>query len=352
MDVVRTNVEKVGGTVDIETRRGQGTSIKIKIPLTLAIIPALIVGCGAARYAIPQATVLEIVRLGGEHDKPQIEDIQGAPVFRRRGRLLPLAFLRRELDLRDGYAEARDSGVIVVLEADDRSFGLVVDEILDTDEIVVKPIWKRLKSLSCYAGATVMGDGKVALVLDSIGLARKVGVVSEIRQRAVAHAAPAEAGEREEELVVLCRLGTEGHLAIPLSCVTRLEDLPRSRIERVGGANVAQYRGEILPLVEASRVLEERRKHPRHSGDARSSAQAGSAQVVVFAHKGRRLGLIVDAILDVVGVRIALQRQACRAGILGSMVVRDRVTEFLDVDYVIRAAAPSAISESVALGDA
>ena len=182
MDVVRTNIEKIGGTVDIESQPGQGTTVKIKIPLTLAIIPALIVTSGGDRYAIPQVSLLELVRLEGEQARNGIERIHGAPVYRLRGQAAAARLSRRELglDSRRQLAARRRAmrSNIVVLQADDRQFGLVVDAINDTEEIVVKPLSQQLKGIPVFAGATIMGDGKVALILDVLGLAQRASVVS------------------------------------------------------------------------------------------------------------------------------------------------------------------------------
>ena len=191
MDVVKTNIEKIGGSVDVVSDHHQGTSLRIKIPLTLAIIPALVVTSGQERFAIPQVSLLELVRLEGEQTRKGIEVLYGAPVYRLRGQLLPLAYLNRELKLETSGGEsettAQEDAIIniVVLHADGRQFGLVVDEINDTEEIVVKPLGKQLKGLTCFAGATIMGDGKVALILDVLGLAQRANVVSEVRDRAM-----------------------------------------------------------------------------------------------------------------------------------------------------------------------
>ena len=169
MDVVKTNVEKIGGTLDIQSVYGQGTTLRIKIPLTLAIVPALMVSCGEDRYAIPQKNLVELVRLEGERVQREIEHIQDVPVYRLRGELLPLLYLDEQLQLRptrSGAEVGRDSVVnIVVLNADDRQFGLVVDQINDTEEIVVKPLGPHLKEISAFAGVTIMGDGTVALMI-------------------------------------------------------------------------------------------------------------------------------------------------------------------------------------------
>ncbi len=181
MDVVKTNIEKIGGSVDVNSESGRGTTIRIKIPLTLAIIPALVVSTGDERFAIPQVSLLELVRLEAEQARTAIEHVCDAPVYRLRGELLPLVYLDRALDVKSAAA-ARSTVNIVVLQADGRPFGLVVERVSDTAEIVVKPLGKQLKNLSCFAGATIMGDGHVALILDVLGLAQASGVISEVRE--------------------------------------------------------------------------------------------------------------------------------------------------------------------------
>ncbi|HVN27803.1 MAG TPA: chemotaxis protein CheA, partial [Candidatus Binataceae bacterium] len=180
MDVVKTNIEKIGGTVDISSSRGQGTRLRIKIPLTLAIIPALIVTCAGDRYAIPQISLIELVRLEADEKAHKIEFIHGAPVYRLRGNLLPLVYLHEVLKLADGATpekiEAASAAHIVVLQVADQQFGLVVDQVSDTEEIVVKPLGKQFKGVSAFAGATIMGDGRVALIVDVPGVAQLSGV--------------------------------------------------------------------------------------------------------------------------------------------------------------------------------
>ncbi|MFI5459910.1 MAG: chemotaxis protein CheA [Isosphaerales bacterium] len=348
MDVVRTNVERIGGTVDIESRPARGTTIKMKIPLTLAIIPALTITVGGDRYAIPQVSLLELVRLEGEQALRGIEQIHGAPVYRLRGNLLPLVYLSRQLQVESVRAE---EGVIniVVLQADDRQFGLVVDAIHDTEEIVVKPLQKQLKGISAFSGATIMGDGKVALILDVLGLAQKAHVISGARERALsekAASAPEPAGDRQTVLLVVTRDG--GRMAIPLSLVARLEEFPRSALERAGTQNVVQYRDEILPLIDVSRVMRRRRRdssngravarrkaaHPRKAGDDET------VQVVVYSGEGRRVGLVVGHILDIVEETLVSRSRSSRPGVLFTAVVQGRVTEFLDIKGIIRSAEP------------
>lgn len=348
MDVVRTNIEKIGGTVDIESTEGQGTTIRTKIPLTLAIIPALIIVSGDQRYAIPQVSLLELVRLDPEQALRGIERIQGAPVYRLRGALLPLVFLDEQLQLEVTRSAAQDLN-IVVLQADDRPFGLVVDAIRDTEEIVVKPLQKQLKGISVFAGAAIMGDGRVALVLDVLGLAQRSNVVSGAKSRTLCEqetSALQSASEGESLLFFEPREG--GQMAIPLSLVARLEEFPRAMLENLGTRQVVQYRGEILPLVDVSEELEHLRRGGLRTAVERSSAgwnmsdqaaldlSANTIPVVVCADAHQRVGLMVGKILDIVHDQISARSRANRPGVLFTAVVQEKVTEFVDVAALVR----------------
>ena len=334
MDVVKTNVEKIGGSVEIHSAPGCGTALKIRIPLTLAIVPALIVTDDGERYAIPQVSLLELVRLEGAATRTVIETIQGAPVYRLRGNLLPLVYLREALGGARPTHEAHEDTVvnIVVLQADDRQFGLVVDGVNDTEEIVVKPLGKEIKGVSVFAGATIMGDGRVALILDVLGLAQRGGVVTGVRDRAHNETATQTLSEGENrQALLLFQVDDTSRLALPLSMVARLEEFPRDRVERAGRRDVVQYRGEILPLIDLCAVL---------GGDARDDA-AGPLQVVVYAEQGRSVGLVVRRILDIVEEAPALKHRATAHGLLGSTTIQGRVTDLLDVHGVIRAVDPT-----------
>ncbi len=370
MDVVKTNIEKIGGTVDIQSRPGNGTTLKIKIPLTLAIIPALVVTSGGDRYAIPQVSLLELVRLEGEQARKGIEMIHGAPVYRLRGKLLPLAYLNEQLfvgknnDARveslsgqmavlltnhEQHTAAGSALNIVVLQADDRQFGLVVDEINDTEEIVVKPLGKQLKGIATFAGATIMGDGQVALILDVLGLAQRANVVSEVRDRSVGeNTAQTEAHHDESESLLLLRGPDNGQMALPLSLVARLEEFTRSSLERAEGRDVVQYRGQILPLIHLSSALPERREKSRSCDPSEPEAENEKIQVVVYSDQGRSVGLVVDRILDIAQEKIKPQKRAGREGTLGSMVVQGRITELLDVKGIIQSADASFFAEPAA----
>jgi two-component system chemotaxis sensor kinase CheA len=355
MDVVRTNVEKIGGTVEIDSRLGRGTTVKMKIPLTLAIIPALTITSGGDRYAIPQVSLLELVRLEGEHARTGIELIHDVPVYRLRGNLLPLVYLDRLLQVENRTrAVEKDAIHIVVLQADDRQFGLVVDAIHDTEEIVVKPLQKQIKGISAFAGATFMGDGKVALILDVLNLAQRANVVSAVRERALSEKSTAAAEPTaDRQTVLLCGTDNGGRLAIPLAHVDRLEEFPRSAIERVGTQEVVQYRGEILPLLNVARVLRQRDRlqHNGRPRTPRTVARAGRAkgetiQVVVHAGKGERVGLVVGRILDIAEETIESRSRGSRPGVSFTAVIQGRVTEFLDVEAIVRSAAPDLSGET------
>jgi two-component system chemotaxis sensor kinase CheA len=347
MDVVKTNVEKIGGTVDVQSTLGRGTTVRVKIPLTLAIIPALVVTCGGDRYAIPQVSLLELVRLEPEEVAKGIEMVQGAPVHRLRGRLLPLVYLSRVLELAgvaDVRPQAGNAVNIVVLQVEGRPFGLVVDEINDTEEIVVKPLGKQLKGVNTFAGATIMGDGKVALILDALGLAQKASVISELQDRAMAVKEPSS-GEKNagnRQTLLLFQTGKNGRMAVPLSLVARLEEFASSKVESTGEQQVVQYRGQIMPLIRISDAVE---LPENEHGETAADAQA-PLQVVVYAEQGRSVGLVVERILDIVEEDVVLDRMAERAGILGTAVVQQRVTDMLDVKGVVQTAYPGFFREA------
>jgi two-component system chemotaxis sensor kinase CheA len=348
MDVVRTNIERIGGTIDLHGKRGIGTTIKIKIPLTLAIVPALIVASGRNRYAIPQASLVELVRLEGNEASNGIEMLYGVPVYRLRGKLLTLVHLAEALqdtsppegpDTNEPVEGAIPEVNIIVLQADDRQFGLVVDAVHDTEEIVVKSLGKHLKCAPVFAGATIMGDGRVALILDILGFAKHTRVLAEGHERARMETAVAQlAQDSDRHTMLVFASPDDGRMAIPLSRVARLEEFPRNIVERVGREKLVQYRGEIMPVVELTSLLIERRVAPRVNT---SSLERGIIQVVVFAHNGGHVGLIVDQILDIVEDTLASPRPPGRPSILGTVVIAGRVTELLDVEAVLRRAMPA-----------
>jgi two-component system chemotaxis sensor kinase CheA len=339
MDVVKTNVEKIGGTVELQSILGKGTTVRVKIPLTLAIIPALIVICGSDRYAIAQVSLLELVRLEDTKAATGIELVHGAPVHRLRGRLLPVIYLRRELRIgsSDGPKNEDDAINIVVLQADGRQFGLVVDAINETEEIVVKPLRKQLKSIKTFAGASIMGDGRVALILDVVGLAQRAGVVSEIKEHADAAKAEIAESAAQKRSYLLFSGPDDAHMAVPLDTLARLEELPASQVEKTGTRWVAQYRGQILPLINLAYALQERRTR-RRSKEFEAAVKVERYQVLVCNHEGHRAGLVVERIVDIVEDSAEVQYPASREGVLYSAVIQGRVTEMIDVPAILQTA--------------
>ncbi len=352
MDVVKTNVERIGGSADVQSTAGQGTTVRVKIPLTLAIIPALVVTCGGDRYAIPQVSLLELVRLEGEKVSKGIELVHGAPVYRLRGRLLPLVYLNRELGVSGDANLASDGAVnIVVLQADERQFGLVVDQINDTEEIVVKPLRKQLKTIKTFAGSSIMGDGKVALILDVLGLAQRASVVTENRERTLTDkVTDAGAAVGEKHTFLLFSGPGDSRMAIPLSMLARLEEFPVAQVEMSGSQWVTQYRGQILPLIRLSVVMEERRARLR-ALQVPPAADAGPIQVLVLNHEGRSFGLVVEQIVDIVEDRADVKSAATRPSVLYSVVIGDRVTELLDITAIL-ASADAAVARAIPMGRA
>ncbi len=332
MDVVKTNIEKIGGTVDLVSRPGLGTTVRVRIPLTLAIIPGLLVTSSGERFVVPQASLIELLRFDGSDGGRQIEWIHGAPVCRRRSQLLPLVFLNEALKLKEPGCH-RDCEVfnVIVLQADDRQFGLVVDSINDTQEIVVKPLGKQLKNVSCYAGATIMGDGKIALILDVAGLAQCCAVSTDaIAQQSAESFESANESEDRKQTLLLFRAGAYERLAVPLSLVARLEEIPQSQIEKAAGKSVIQYRGEILSLIPLSEHL--------GSYAASDVSTPDPVQVIVFSDSDRRIGLVVDQIVDIVEDTVSTTRPSNHPGLLGSAVVAQQITDFLDLQAVIQSA--------------
>ncbi|WP_030176820.1 chemotaxis protein CheW [Spirillospora albida] len=330
MDVVKTNIEQIGGAVDVDSAVGKGTTWRLTIPLTLAIIQALTVECGEETYAIPQVGVDELVFVDGQSG--QIEHVSGAPVYRLRGKLLPLVRLDETLGL---PARNSDRDVyIAVLQADGRRFGLVVDRVLNTEEIVVKPLTGRLKDVGVYAGATILGDGKVALILDIPSLARRSHLAAEAVERAEMDQVETRAAEGRIERLLIAGMG-DRRVAIPLDMVTRLEEFAVDRIERVGAREVVQYRSQILPVIRLASLL----------GVYDTEPDGDTVPAVVYTERGRSVALVVQQIVDIVEDHIEARSDLDDDGLTGSAVIQQRVTELLDVRRAILAADPRFYAE-------
>jgi two-component system chemotaxis sensor kinase CheA len=344
MDVVKTNIERIGGTIDLESAVGFGTTVRLKIPLTLAIIPALVVSAAKERFAIPQVKVVELVRL--EKDKKGyggIELLQGCPVYRLRGDLLPLVELSKILQLNpDSPDEIINKHInnIVVLQSDSGLFGLIVDEIVDSADIVVKPVAQNLKGLKAYSGATIMGDGSVVLILDVPGLAvlavlAALGSGNQDQDKAKRALSSGTTLSDVAEYLVM-DLGVSGHYAMPLCLVNRLEEFSTGDIELTGEQRVIKYRDTLLPLIPLAKqlALPGANKLEYKSGDRLS--------VVVISKMNRLFGFEVKGIVDVLQIDSNIDSDLSdRPGILGSVIAGRDIIVVLDAlgiidDFVFR----------------
>jgi two-component system chemotaxis sensor kinase CheA len=323
MDVVKANVDSIGGTVDVASRAGLGTTITIKIPLTLAIISALIVVAGADRYAIPQIAVRELVRAKAGDDN-RIEEINGAPVLRLRGRLLPIVSLPGLVACPEREPAARRAdgeGFIVVTQIGERQFGILVDSVFHTEEIVVKPMSSKLRHIHLFSGNTILGDGTVVLIVDPNGVARLVGAAAseEIEEEPRTAAAQVHRGERTTMLVF--RAGSGSLQALPLSLVTRLEEIEAREFQRGGGRTLLHYRGRLVPVT------------PVADTQLRSE---GIQPLVIVSNGDLTVALAVEAIVDIVEEVFELEMAAAEGrGIIGSAMIRGRATDILDLAHYL-----------------
>jgi len=324
MDVVRTRIEAIGGTVDVESTVGVGTVWRLRIPLTLAIMPSLTVECAGDLYALPQVHVVELVALDTQRPDSGIEYVHAAPVYRLRGELLPLVSLAGVLGVDEPGRDGR-SAVIAVVQSDQHRFGMLVDRVLTTEEIVVTPLAARLKSIGVYSGATVLGDGRVALILDVQAIARRaISRESELAARNAQQ--EAVAARTEVEQVLVAGIGGGRRVAMPLASVARLEHVRSEQVELVGGREVVQYRGTILPLARLDRLL------------GTYARESDELLLVVYTRGARSVGLVVEEIVDIVEDEVGRHSTIDDAGLTGSTVLGDKVTELLDVRSAIVAA--------------
>lgn len=333
MDVVKTNIERIGGRAKIESERGRGTTMRLEIPLTLATIPALTVVSGKSVFAIPQAALVEMIGLDTDSAAKYIECIDGTAVFRFRGTVLPLLSLREELHLKDGSSKETNSINLVVVRTEGRQIALQVDTVRSTEEIVIKPLDKRFKTIALYAGAAVLGDGRVALILDIAALARRAGMAT-IQQ---SQQEQLETGQRKEKLTLLLLAGPDGErMAMPLEWVQRLEEFDVTAKEPLAGQFVMQYRGEILPVVELLELLDERRSKQRTEEGLHPAPSAGRISAVVVRSEGRKdVILEVHRILGIAKLEIDKLNPPSRAGVRGTLVVQERVTELLEMKELL-----------------
>lgn len=321
MDVVKTNIEKIGGTVELKSVEGEGTTFNIKIPLTLAIVSALVIECAEERFAIPQISVVELV-LASANSEHKIEDIQGTPVLRLRNRLLPLISLRDTLKI-DQLAPAMsgEETFIVVAQVGTYSFGIIVDRVFDTEEIVVKPVAPVLRHIPIFSGNTILGDGSVIMILDPNGIAMQTGDISLGEQSASLAASSIEEGAEDRVAMLLFRASDETPKAVPLALVARLEEIDLANVEWAGGRPMVQYRGRLMPLVSIDENYEIKKE--------------GRQPVVVFSDQERSMGLLVDAINDIVEDRLSIELASNRDGVLGTSIIAGEATDVIDTGYYL-----------------
>ncbi|MEH2623812.1 two-component system chemotaxis sensor kinase CheA [Bradyrhizobium sp. AZCC 1719] len=320
MDVVRTNIDQIGGTIDIKSVAGEGSSVTIKIPLTLAIVSALIVEAAGDRFAIPQLSVVELVRARANSEH-RIERIKDTAVLRLRNKLLPLMHLKKLLKIDDGSSSDPENGFIVVTQVGSQTFGIVVDGVFHTEEIVVKPMSTKLRHIDMFSGNTILGDGAVIMIIDPNGIAKALGAsgASAHEMADDASAAHAMSGEQLTSLLVF-RAGSSQPKAVPLGLVTRLEEIATDKIELSNGRYMVQYRDQLMPLVQMAGVTVQ---------------TSGSQPILVFADDGRSMGLVVDEIIDIVEERLHIEVAGQQDGILGSAVIKGQATEVIDVGHFL-----------------
>jgi two-component system chemotaxis sensor kinase CheA len=320
MDVVRNNIDQIGGTIDVKSVPGEGSSFTIKIPLTLAIVSALIVESAGERFAIPQIAVVELVRARANSDH-RIERIKDTPVLRLRNKLLPLLHLRKLLNITDGQELDPENGFIVVMQVGSQTFGIVVDGVFHTEEIVVKPMSTKLRHINMFSGNTILGDGAVIMIIDPNGISQSVGnSMSAQSDMMDENAAARVSGSEQLTSLLVFHAGSTQPKAVPLALVTRLEEIAAEKIELSNGRHMVQYRDHLMPLVSMAGVT------------VRSE---GVQPILVFVDDGRSMGLVVDEIVDIVEESLNIEVASAQEGLLGSAVIKGQATEVIDVGYFL-----------------
>lgn len=325
MDVVKSNIEKIGGEVDVESKEGRGTTFRLKIPLTLAIVPALVIESGKETFAIHQKNLVELVMLESQ-DFNKIEHLHGREFFRLRGELIPIVRLNEILKIGERDDEAHFLNIIV-LKAEGKTYGLIVDNILDTQEIVVKPLDRKLKSMSYYAGSTIMGDGRVALIIDAFGFYNQVDSKEADKNNQLNDKSlNGPVTDYETMEVVLFTLGDERTYGIPLSLISRLEELEPGKIEWAGEQAVIRYRGASMPLLNVENILNLKGKSRLELADGQK------LNCIVTQLNNVSFGFVVKDIIDIAFSESTLEVETIdRPGLLGTVYIEEKLITLLDI---------------------
>ena len=331
MDVVKTNIEKLNGLIDIESEPGRGSVFRIKLPLTLAIIPCLFVATGGQRYAIPQVSVVETIRIAAAQVRERIERVGDAEVLLLRGSIIPIIHLTQTLDVTEPDGVPGDLNLVIV-STGILQYGMVVQHLHDSEEIVVKPLGRHVRRLKEYAGATIMGDGRVALILDVSGLAQVSGI-STISGAARAELEQADSSRElpgESHAFLTFFNSSTQQLAVPLELVERIEKIAAHQVETVGGRRVMQYRGQVMPLMEIGDVV-----------SAGFLDEATEVVVIVFAFAGREIGLLANTPVDSIECATEIDRETLvQSGIIGSVIFKSKTVLIVDIAAVVESLHP------------
>jgi len=325
MDVVRSNIERVGGAVELHSVGGQGCLVRVRLPLTLAIVSSLIVRARGELFAFPQASVMQLIRLS-EEQLARFDTLNNALLYRLRDDLIPVVNLADALKLAGDDTDAVST--LVICQAGASRFGIIVNDVEDTQEIVVKPVGRLIRSVGCYAGCTILGDGRVVMIIDPAALAVRTG--TQMASATEKSDSPAVTAPVASDCMLLFGSGAGAVQAVQLSRVARLEEIPADRIEFAGGTPVVQYRGGLLPLVPANSSVTLTAGH--------------SHAVIVFNEGSASFGIAVGDIRDIVDEIVNLELVSTRPGILGTAVIAGAATEVLDVSYYMARARGAQIS--------
>jgi two-component system chemotaxis sensor kinase CheA len=317
MDVVRANVEKVGGSVELESKIGTGTTLRLRVPLTLAIVPALVVRSGGQSFALPQTTLVELVYIPSRDAARVVERVGAAEVYRLRERLLPMVWLDRLLGLKSSTES--HGFYMAVLEAEGCRYGLVVDDLLAPEEIVVKPLSAVLREIGLFTGATVLGNGTLALILDIAATAARAGVKPGIEEEEEEQTV--EVQQKDDRSFLVFEDRPRERTALPLGAVERIESVPLNQIEYANGRALLQYRGELLELCDDGHVLDELEATDGVNGEvAVTILICGDAREKTSS----RMGVVVRRVLDVSDGTM-LEKNATNGG-LDLALVNEKLT--------------------------